>query len=82
MTGGARIALPGFSIECHRFAPPATEADDRARCRLEGEAMLADARAGASCSLGGMPGFVQNMDRAGPWQPRPVLPLDPQARWP
>ncbi|MFC3125036.1 M81 family metallopeptidase [Pseudoroseomonas globiformis] len=70
---GPRIALLGFSIECNRFAPPAAEADFRARCWLEGEALLADARAPTSRTLGEMPGFVQAMDAAGPWQPRPLL---------
>lgn len=73
MTGGPRVALLGFSIECNRFAPPATAADFRARCWLEGDAILADARGAASRTLGEMPGFVQAMDAAGPWQPRPIL---------
>lgn len=68
-----RVALLGFSIECNRFAPPATEADFRARCWLEGDAIVEDARAAASAALGEMPGFVAAMDAAGPWRPRPVL---------
>ena len=71
MTGGPRIALLGFSIECNRFAPPAGEEDFRVR--LEGEAILADARSRAPKALAEMPGFVQAMDKAGPWQPRPIL---------
>ncbi len=74
MTGaGPRIALLGFSIECNRFAPPATEADFRRRCWLEGEAILEDARSPAPRALGEMRGFVAAMDAAGPWRPLPIL---------
>ncbi|MCG7363085.1 M81 family metallopeptidase [Roseomonas sp. ACRSG] len=68
---GPRVALLGFSIECNRFAPAAGRADFRVW--LEGDAILADARARAPSALGEMPGFVRAMDKAGPWQPRPVL---------
>lgn len=70
---GPRIALLGFSIECNRFAPPATEADFRGRCWVEGAALLADARAAVPAALGEMPGFVRDMDEAGPWEPVPIL---------
>ena len=70
---GPRIALLGFSIECNRFAPPATEADFRGRCWVEGAALLEDARSPTPSALGEMPGFVQDMDAAGPWQPVPLL---------
>jgi microcystin degradation protein MlrC len=70
---GPRIALLGFSIECNRFAPPATEGDFRRRCWVEGEAILADARSPTPSALAEMPGFVADMDAAGPWQPRPIL---------
>ncbi len=70
---GPRIALLGFSIECNRFAPPATEQDFLTRCYLAGDDILADARSAAPRALGEMPGFVAAMDAAGPWQPRPIL---------
>lgn len=70
---GPRIALLGFSIECNRFAPPATRRDFETRCWLEGEAIVTDARGAAPQALGEMPGFVADMDAAGPWQPRPIL---------
>ncbi|GGC68207.1 microcystinase C [Siccirubricoccus deserti] len=70
---GPRIALLGFSIECNRFAPPATLRDFETRCWVEGEALVADARSASPMALGEMPGFVADMDAAGPWQPRPVL---------
>jgi microcystin degradation protein MlrC len=68
-----RIALLGFSIECNRFAPVATEADFRARTLLSGDAMLQEARAAAPRMLGELPGFVADMDAAGAWQPVPVV---------
>jgi microcystin degradation protein MlrC len=68
-----RIALLGFSIECNRFAPVATRADFTGRCWLEGEAILADARSPAPRALAEMPGFVAEMDAAGPWTPVPIL---------
>jgi len=74
MTGtGPRVALLGFSIECNRFAPPATRADFASRCWLEGEAILSDARSASPRALGEMPGFVADMDNAGPWTPLPIL---------
>ena len=70
---GPRIALLGFSIECNRFAPVATRADFTGRCWLEGEAVVTDARSKAPRALAEMPGFVADMDAAGPWQPVPIL---------
>jgi microcystin degradation protein MlrC len=68
-----RVALLGFSIECNRFAPTATEQDFAARTLLRGDAMLADARSLAPHMLGELPGFVADMDAAGDWEPVPVL---------
>ncbi len=70
---GPRVALLGFSIECNRFAPIAFESDFRARTLLGGESMLANARSAAPMMLGEMPGFVADMDAAGPWDPKPGL---------
>lgn len=70
---GPRIALLGFSIECNRFAPVATEADFASRTLIAGEAMVIDARSAAPRMLGELPGFVADMDEAGPWQPVPIL---------
>ena len=64
-----RVALLGFSIECNKFAPPATKAHFLARTYLEGDAILAEARAPAPAMLGEVPGFVAAMDRTGPWIP-------------
>jgi microcystin degradation protein MlrC len=70
---GPRVALLGFSIECNRFAPPARRKDFATRCWVEGEEILRDARGAAPKALGEMPGFVADMDAAGPWTPRPIL---------
>jgi microcystin degradation protein MlrC len=64
-----RVALLGFSIECNKFAPPATKADFLARTYLEGDAILADARSPTPCMLPETPGFVAAMDGSGPWTP-------------
>ncbi|MFY7959008.1 MAG: M81 family metallopeptidase [Elsteraceae bacterium] len=66
------IALLGFSIECNRFAPVATEADFAARTLLRGARILEDARAAAPRMLAELPGFVADMDAFGPWRPLPI----------
>ena len=68
-----RIALLGFSIECNRFAPIATEADFTTKTLLHGQAMLDEARAPAPRMLGELPGFLTEMDAAGPWTAVPIL---------
>jgi microcystin degradation protein MlrC len=70
MTGTAPVvAILGFSIECNRFAPAATRADFFADTYLEGEAILAEARAPFPRMLAETPGFVAAMDASGPWHP-------------
>lgn len=71
MRENPRIALLGFSIECNRFVPPVGR--EGFRCWLEGEEILRDARAVAPVALAEMPGFVAEMDAAGPWRPCPIL---------
>lgn len=73
MSSGPRVALLGFSIECNRFAPVATEADFTGRTLLAGAAMLDDARSAAPHMLGELPGFVADMDAGGAWQPVPIV---------
>jgi microcystin degradation protein MlrC len=70
---GPRIALLGFSIECNRFAPVATEADFAGRTLMRGEAMVLDARSAAPHMLGELPGFIADIDAAGAWEPVPIL---------
>src|SRR6478609_3282366 len=53
-----RVALLGFSIECNKFAPPATKAHFLARTYLEGEAIVTEARGATPTMLPETPGFV------------------------
>src|SRR5204863_5478063 len=64
-----RIAVLGFSIECNKFAPPATKAHFLARTYLEGEAILEEARRPTPTMLPETPGFVAAMEAAGRWTP-------------
>ena len=64
-----RIAVLGFSIECNKFAPPATKAHFVARTYLEGDDIVREARGATPTMLPETPGFVAAMDAAGPWQP-------------
>jgi microcystin degradation protein MlrC len=64
-----RVAVLGFSIECNKFAPPATKAHFLARTYLEGEAILEEARRPTPTMLPETPGFIAAMDAAGPWRP-------------
>src|SRR5688500_3578221 len=64
-----RIALLGFSIECNKFAPPATKAHFLARTYLEGDDIVREARGATPTMLPETPGFIAAMDHAGPWQP-------------
>src|SRR5207245_609114 len=64
-----RVAVLGFSIECNKFAPPATKAHFAARTYLQGDAIIAEARSPTPTMLPETPGFVAAMDAAGPWQP-------------
>jgi microcystin degradation protein MlrC len=73
MTTPPRIALLGFSIECNRFAPIATESDFRTRTLVGGAELIAEARSPAPRMLGELPGFLGAMDAAGPWEPVPSL---------
>ena len=70
---GPRVALLGFSIECNRFAPMATQVHFQDRTLLRGPAMVDNARTPNPMMLGEMPGFVAAMDAAGPWEPVPSV---------
>jgi microcystin degradation protein MlrC len=73
MTNPPRIAVLGFSIECNRFAPIATETDFQTRTLIGGPALIAEARSPAPRMLGELPGFLTAMDAAGAWEPVPSL---------
>src|SRR5580692_11147393 len=64
-----RIAILGFSIECNKFAPPATKAHFLARTYLEGDAIVSEARLPNPTMLPETPGFVAEMDASGLWTP-------------
>lgn len=68
-----RVAILGVVLETNAFAPTSTEADFRALCYLEGEAMIAEARTQAPAMPKEVPGFVADMDAAGPWTPVPIV---------
>jgi microcystin degradation protein MlrC len=68
-----RIAILGFSIECNRVAPVATEADFRTRTLIGGPDLITEARNPAPRMLGELPGFLAAMDEAGTWEPVPSL---------
>src|SRR6266404_3363285 len=64
-----RVALLGFSIECNKFAPPATKAHFLARTYLEGDTILKDARSPTPTMLPETPGFVEAREASGLWTP-------------
>jgi microcystin degradation protein MlrC len=64
-----RVAMLGFSIECNKFAPPATKAHFLARTYLEGNAIISEARSPTPTMLPETPGFVAAMDASGAWTP-------------
>lgn len=66
MPSAPRVAILGFSIECNKFAPVATEEHF---AQFFGDEIAAEARLSAPRMLGEIPGFVAEMDKAGPWQP-------------
>jgi microcystin degradation protein MlrC len=68
-----RIAILGVVLETNAFAPTTTEADFRTLCYLEGGAIIAEARQEAPAMPKEVPGFVADMDAAGPWTPVPVI---------
>jgi microcystin degradation protein MlrC len=64
-----RVALLGFSVECNKFAPPATKAHFLARTYLEGADIVEEARSPNPTMLPETPGFVAAMDASAPWTP-------------
>lgn len=73
MTGGPRVALMGMILESNRFARPAGAEDFRSLTWLEGEALLAEARAETPGLAAEFAAFVRAMDATGPWTPLPAI---------
>jgi microcystin degradation protein MlrC len=73
MTSRPRVAILGIHLESNAFAPVTTEADFRASCYYEGEAMLAEAAKPAPAMPAEIPGFVEAMNASGPWEAVPIL---------
>ncbi|MCL4744369.1 MAG: M81 family metallopeptidase [Burkholderiaceae bacterium] len=67
-----RIAILGFAIECNRFSPVTTAADFARKVDIRGAQILEQARAGPCRTTSDLPGFVQQMDRTGPWSAVPL----------
>jgi len=68
-----RIAILGVILESNRQAPVATAEDFDSLYCLEGEAIIAAARAETSVIAPEASAFVRTMDATGPWQPVPIL---------
>ncbi|MEM9247660.1 MAG: M81 family metallopeptidase [Pseudomonadota bacterium] len=73
MSRAPRVALLGMILESNRFAKPATFEDFHSLYWLEGEALLAEARAEHPKLQMEFAGFVRAMDATGPWEPVPCL---------
>jgi microcystin degradation protein MlrC len=68
-----RIAVGGFMLESNSHSPVATREEFAGQCDLRGAALEADWRSPFPRTPGTILGFVSAMDRAGPWQPVPLL---------
>jgi len=68
-----RVAILGLSLESNRWSRPAGEKDFTSVCWLEGDVILAQARAAAPAMPMEAAAFVRAMDATGPWQPVPIL---------
>lgn len=73
MANCPRVAILGLHLEANAFAPVSTEADFRASCYLEGQAILDEAAKRAPMAPAEIMGFIAEMDATGPWEPVPIL---------
>ncbi len=71
-TNTPRIAILGFAIECNRFSPVTSAADFARKVDIRGAQILEQARVGPCRTTLDLPGFVQQMDRTGPWSAVPL----------
>ncbi len=67
-----RIALLGFNLESNRFAPSVSRPDFEERLLMSGDDIMADSRQAAPRITGTLWGFIQEMDKLGPWTPLPA----------
>ena len=72
-TMAPRVALLGMILESNRFAAPARREDFERLTWVEGDALLAQARAPAPKLAPEFAAFVRAMDATGPWRPAPCL---------
>ena len=68
-----RVALMGMILESNRYAQPATQADFDSLTWLQGDALLAEARAETPTLAKEFSAFVRAMDATGAWTPVPLL---------
>lgn len=73
MSNCPRVAILGLHLEANAFAPVSTAADFRASCYLEGQAILDEAAKPAPMTPAEIPGFVEEMNASGDWEPVPIL---------
>jgi microcystin degradation protein MlrC len=70
---GPRVAILGFTLEVNRDAPAPTLAQFQANVLIGGARIIEEARSPAPAVGPFVPGFVEVMDAAGPWEPLPIL---------
>ncbi|MEM9524013.1 MAG: M81 family metallopeptidase, partial [Pseudomonadota bacterium] len=68
-----RVALLGAILESNRFAKPAEAEDFRSLTWLQGDALMAEARARAPKLAPEFAAFVRTMDATGDWEPVPCI---------
>ena len=68
-----RVAILGVILESNRLSPTATAEDFASLYELQGDAVIAAARAETPVIAPEAAAFVATMDATGPWQPVPIL---------
>lgn len=68
-----KVALLGMILESNRYAPPAERTDFTSLTWLEGEPLLAEARAETPSLAAEFAAFVRAMDATGDWTPVPCI---------
>lgn len=82
MSNVKRIAILALHLESNRFAPPVGRADFEEKLLLYGDEILEDAAREHPRMVGGMTGFIEAMNNAGPWTPVPIVNADVGAAGP